>query len=61
MDSKSTGMENGAFHADYGNKDEEGKDEPHLERYVLDFDINYIYMLFKKVILSSRANVHNMI
>ena len=33
MDSTPTGMENGAFHADYGNKDEEVKDEPHLERY----------------------------
>ena len=40
MDSTPTGMENGAFHADYGNKDGKGKDEPHLERYVSIFNIN---------------------
>ena len=49
MDSKPIGMENGAFSADYGNKDEEVEDEPHLERYVSIFSINYIYMLYKKL------------
>ena len=62
MDSTPTGMENGAFHADYGNKDEEVQDEPHLERYDSIFSINYIFMLCNyQKILSSTANVHNMI
>ena len=47
MDSKPTGMENRAFHTDYGNKDEEVKNEPHLERYVSIFNIKYIHILRK--------------